>query len=711
VDAVWQDLRFGFRLLLKSPGFTAAAVLTLALGIGVNTTVFTIVNAVLFKGLPFDQPDRIAAIWSTNLARNQPQLGDSYPDFLDWKAQSKSFRDLSAIQGTLANLSEAGLPTEAFPQARVGANTFSMLGVKPVIGRDFRPDEDQGAGANVALIGYNLWQKRYGGDAKVIGRLVRLNEVVHTIIGVMPAGMEFPYNDEVWTPLFVTGPGSSMLRREGRTSTVFGRLANGVSMAQAQTEMNVIAKRLEQAHPKEDKGIGVYVASYTDTIVGPSIRLLFLAMLGGVGFVLLIACANVTNLLLSRAITRAREISIRAALGAPRIRIVRQLFTESLLLGILGTLAGWLVAVFGVRAFTAAVGDQPLPYWITFTMDYHVFAYLAGISLGTSVLFGLAPALHASRADLSHTLKEGARGSGGGHTRFLSRLLVVSEVALALVLLTGAGLMIRSFQKLSDMSTGLERDDVLTMNIAFTGGKYIPREPRVAVLERMEPALVNTPGVEAVALASTLPLGWATEWRFDLEGSQAASDPNQRPAVIGVEISSQYFSVLGVPMLRGRAFTAHDGQQGDRVAIVNRRFVSKYWPGQDPVGKRISLVRENAWEDTHQQSLTVVGESADIKQNSGINSNQAEMEPVIYVPYLQDQDAKAVAIIARTKGGDAHVLTAPLRNAVQKVNDMSVNRVLTLREYFASMRWFMRVFGSLFAIFAMIGVTLAAVGI
>jgi predicted permease len=306
-------------------------------------------------------------------------------------------------------------------------------------------------------------------------------------------------------------------------------------------------------------------------------------------------------------------------------------------------------------------------------------------------------------------LKESARGTTGAAGQLLLRALVVAEVALALVLVA-AGLMIRSFQTLAGMSADLEHSNVLTMQIGFGGSKYIESAPRVAVLEQLEPALASTPGVEAVAFASTLPLWGAPQWRFELDGQAASVDPNDRPAVAGVEVSSQYFDVLGVPILRGRAFTTIDGRQGERVAIVNRRFVDKYWPGQDPVGRRIRLVRETAWEDTRQVPIMVIGEVADIKQNSGPNANAVESEPVLYVPHLQDQQSRGTVILARTRG-DAHSLTNPLRTSIQKIIDVSVNRVLTLPEHFADVRWFNRVFGSLFVIFAIIGSTLAAVGL
>jgi predicted permease len=631
----------------------------------------------------------------------------SYPDFLDWKAQSKSFEGLAAFQGTNANVSEPGLPTESIPQGRIAANTFSLLGVTPILGRDFRPEEDQGAGANVAIIGYRTWQQRYGGDAKVLGRSIRINDVPHVIVGVMAPGMQFPFSQEIWTPLFVTGPSSSMLRRDGRTSMAFGRLADGVTLEQAQAEMNVIAQRLEQVHPKEDKGFGILVRPYTGLF--GDIRLLFLSMLGAVAFVLLIACANVANLLLSRAMTRSREVSIRAALGAGRGRIVRQLLTESALLAVFGTLGGLLLAFAGLRAFAMTVADRQLPYWMTFTMDAGVFAYVAGICAATTVLFGLAPAIHASKVDLSHTLKEGGRSATASRGRWISRSLVVTEVALALVLLIGAGLMIRSVQTLAALSAGLDDDRVLTMNIALSGGKYIDKKARIALLERLEPELLNTPGLEAVALASTLPQWGTAPVQFDLDGNDSV-DPKDRQTVGNVEISTQYFDALGVPLLRGRTFEINEGRQGERVAIVNRLFVERFFGGQDPIGRRIRIYRESACEDPRQAWVRVVGEAANIKQNAP-NSDQSEMAPLVYTPYLQDQEARFINIVARSAQQDAHALAVPLRDSIQKVADLSVNQVFTMPEHFERVRWFSRLFGTLFGIFAAIGAVLAAVGL
>jgi predicted permease len=715
-----DDIRFGLRLLLKNPGFTAVVVLTLALGIGANATVFTLVNSVLFKGLPFDEPDRIVSITSNNLPKDQPQIGASYLDFLDWKAQGRSFQGLAVAQMNSTNISDPGLPTEQYWSGRVSANTFSLMGVKPLLGRDFLPNEDQGAGVQVAILGYDLWQKRYGGDPNILGRVIRLNEIDTPVVGVMPPEMKFPASQELWIPLFSTSAASSLTRRDGRGLLVYGRLADGVTIPAAQSEMDLIAKRLQTEYPQTNKGIGIRVMPYTQFFGGGTIRRLFLAMLGAVGFVLLIACANVANLLLSRSLAREREVSIRAALGASRGRIVRQLLVESLLLGVLGGLLGLLLSTWGVRAFVAALpANMGIPYWMDFSIDYAVVAYLALICVATSILFGIAPALHVTKVDLTRSLKEGSRGSGGGRARFLSRILVVGELSLALILLAGAGLMIRSFVKLYQMSAGLSNEKVLTATVFLSGGKYLVPEPRLAFLERLEPELEAIPGVESTAMASNLPLWGGFNWQLELDGQAPPADPNERPTVMGLEISTQYFKVLGIPVLRGRTFTPDEGRDGKAVVIVNRRFAGKYWPGEDSIGKRLRVSfptpgaggrsGERAVIEREQPWLTVVGEVVDVKQG---NPNQEEPESIVYVPYRQTQQTRAVALLAKTTGGDAHALTVPLRNAVHRVNsELPLIDVLTLPEHFARVRWFIRLFGSLFAIFAAIGLVLASVGI
>jgi putative ABC transport system permease protein len=382
-----QDVRFGLRMLAKTPAFTAVIVLVLAIGIGANTTIFTLVNAVLFKGLPFAHPEEVMVLNCTNHSQGHEHLPVSYPDYRDWKAQSKSFKDLAVFQGISVNLSDSSALPERFQGARVSVNAFGLIGQSPMLGRNFVPEDGKPGAPAVCIIGYGIWKSRYGGDSSAVGKTVRLNEVPTTIVGVMPAGMKFPVNEDIWIALVPTG---DYEKRDSRSLLVFGRLGDGVSMAAARADMDTIAVRLEKEYGKTNQGVRAMVKPYNDEFNGGNIRVLFLALLGAVGFVLLIACANVANLLLSRSLARRREVSIRAALGASRWRVIRQLLIESILLGVAGGIAGLALSFWGVRMFDLAVANVGKPYWIKFTMDYTVFGYFAALSVTTGVLFGLA---------------------------------------------------------------------------------------------------------------------------------------------------------------------------------------------------------------------------------------------------------------------------------------------------------------------------------
>jgi putative ABC transport system permease protein len=704
-----EDVSFGLRMLAKAPGFTFVAVLTLALGIGANTTVFTLVNAVLFKGLPYQNADRILAISSTNLTKKQPQIGVAYPDFLEWRAHIKTFRGLAAAQMSATNISDPDQPATQYNSARLTPNTVSLIGQRPLLGRDFLPEEGEGAGAKVVILGYGIWQNRYGGSPNILGKVLRLNEEPFTVIGVMPDGVKFPYNQELWTPIFAPNAASALYRRDITNNFVFGRLADNETLANAQAEMTVLAARLEKDYPDTNAGRGVAVMSYTSFFGGTTIRMLFLAMLGAVGFVLLISCANVANLLLARSVTRAREISIRAALGASRARIVRQLLIENTLLSILGGTAGFFISIFGIRGFQAALPTW-VPYWLDFSMDHAVFGYLACICIATTFLFGLAPALHAARIDLSETLKEGTRGSGGAHTRVLSRALVVAEVALALVLLVAAGLMIRSFLNVQGMSASFQNEKVLTSWVYMAGNTYLTPAPRIQFLERLELELRNIPGAK-IAMVSTLPLGGGFPWQFEVDG-KPVSDPKDLPTAVGIEVTPEYFDVIGLPILRGRTFDQGEGTGNRSVVIVNQLFANQYWPGEDPIGKRVRMIRKAGdlrVAPMPQPVMTVVGVVATVKQNWDPN---APLDAAMYVPYHQGQMSNAMAILARAQAGDAHLLTSALRGALQRANNASpLNDPMTLPEYYARNRWFQRVFSVVFVIFGFIGLLLAVVGI
>src|ERR1051326_497925 len=519
---LFQDARFGLRMLAKNPAFSSVIIVVLALGIGANTTVFTLANAVLFKGLPFAHPEEIMALGSSDIPKGRPRIGVSYPDYRDWRTQSKSFKDLGAFEGAPLNISDESALAERFTGGRTPATGFRWTAQTPLPGRDFLPaDENPGAPA-VCIIGWGVWKSRYGGDPAIIGRTVRLNEVPTVIVGVMPEGMKFPLGQDLWVPLV---PSANYQKRDSRSLLVFGRLANGVTLAAARADMDTIAVRLDKEYAKTNHGIRARVTPYNDEFNGGQIRTLFFILLGAVGFVLLIACANVANLLLSRSLARSREVSIRPALGASPWRLVRQLLVESVLLSIMGGLVGLALAFWGVRMFDLAVANVGKPYWIKFTMDYTVFAYFAAVSVATGLLFGLAPALHASKIDINETLKESGRGaSGGSRMRLLSAALVVGELALAVVLLSGAGLMIRSFLKMYSLDLGVRKDNLLVLRYTLAEAKYPTSEAKFRFHDRLLTELQATPGVESVAMALSLPLQGSNSWKYEIEG-----EPPQEP--------------------------------------------------------------------------------------------------------------------------------------------------------------------------------------
>jgi putative ABC transport system permease protein len=460
---LWQDIRFAARLLIKDKWFTIVAVIALALGIGANATVFTFVNAVLIRGLPFNDPDRIMSI--TLRDGKDQDRGVSYLDFQDWRRGTRVFEGLAAFNGTTMNVSDEGRAPERFTGPYISANAFALIGQMPILGRDFRPEDDAPGAAPVVILGNGVWKSRYGSDPAIVGRTIKVNEIPSTVIGVMPEGFKFPLDADLYQPLGVM-PRLLQQKRDVRSLDVFAKLAPGVTVQQAQSDLQTLAAAMARDYPTTNKDLTPRVMTFNERYNGGPIKLIFLSLMGAVGFVLLIACANVANLLLARSTARAREIAVRVSLGATRGRIVRQLLVESLLLSIVGGALGLALAQVGVRLFDAATQDVGKPYWIRFTMDGSVVAFFSVVCIATSVVFGLAPALHASKADLNDALKEGGRGTAGGvRARRWTSALIVVELALTLVLLAGAGLMVRSFLTLYRMDFGIETAHLLTMRL------------------------------------------------------------------------------------------------------------------------------------------------------------------------------------------------------------------------------------------------------
>ena len=707
--SILQDVRFAVRLLIKDKWFTTVAVVALALGIGVNNAVFTFVNAVLIRGLPFDDPDRIISIGMTDARARQ--LGVSRLDFLDWREQSRSFSDLSLVLGSPMNVSDEGRPAEQFQGTYESANLFRSIGQRPLLGRDFALTDDNPAAEPVVILANGLWKNRYGSDPSIVGRTIKINSRAATVIGVMPPDMKFPFNNDLWLPLSQLPPEVLNAKRGVRNFQVVGRLAPGQSMAQARTELEAIVTRQAHDFPDTNKDLRPSVMTYNERIASGPIRVVFLSLMGAVGFVLLIACANVANLLLARSAQRSREIAVRVSLGASRWRIVRQLLVESVLLSLVSGMLGLGLSFIGIRMFDAAISDPALgkPYWMTFTMDPLVVAFFGSICVGTGVLFGLAPALHVSKTDVNEVIKEGGgrSGTGGMRARRWTSALIVVEVVLTLVLLAGAGFMMRSFLKAYGMGFGFDTSRVLVMRMFLPLAKYPGREPRIALFQRIEERLHGIPAIQAAALASNAPLMGGFLRQLSIDGRAAA--PGERlPDVTMVSIGAGYFDAIGVQLLRGRTFDPSDGMPGHESAIVNQRFVAMHFGREDPLGRRITLIDGTQSVQTSPPvNATIVGIAPSIRQR-----NFAETDPdaAVYLPYRADPQ-RGVILVVRAVGNPAGI-TPLVREEMRALEpDLPLFGIQTLDEGLAQRRWPFRVFGTMFAIFAGIALILSAVGL
>src|SRR5580765_3822760 len=702
-----QDLKFAVRLLLKDRWFTAVAVIALALGIGVNATVFTFVNAVLIRGLPFAEADRVLVVASRDAKGRDGNA--SYADFQDWRDATRTFASLSAFSGATMNLSDEGRAPERFQGPYISANAFKAIGQSPILGRDFQPDDDRPGAAAVVILGNGVFKNRYGSDLSVVGRTVKVNEVPATVIGIMPEGFKYPKNADDWIPLNQM-PRLTEQKRDARNLDVFGRLADRVTPAQAQSEMDTIARKLATNYPDTNKDITAHVMTINDRVNGGPIKLIFLSLMGAVAFVLLIACANVANLLLARSAARAREMSVRISLGASRWRIVRQLLVESVLLSIISGLLGLALAAVGVRLFDAATQDVGRPYWIQFTMDGQVFAFFAAVCLGTGIVFGLAPALHVSKTDLNEVLKEGGRsGSSGMRARRWTSVLIVAELALTLVLLAGAGLMMRSFLNLYRLDVGVETSHLLTMRLNLPNQKYPTPEQRQIFYDRLDQRLAGLSGIQAATIATNMPLGGGFPRLLSMDGKEPEAG-EQPPTVTQVTIGPRYFETLGLKVLRGRAFDELDGTAGHDSTIINQRFASMYFGTDDPIGRRIKLRVDGPQSPgaPPPEWVTIVGIAPTVRQR--LQPGDDVPDPVAYIP-LRGHAPSFMMLLIRAQR-DAASLTSLAREEVRAIDpDLPLFGVLTMDQQLAQQRWAFRVFGSMFGIFAVIALALSAVGL
>jgi putative ABC transport system permease protein len=706
-----HDLRYSLRMMRLHPWFSVALVAALALGIGANTAVFTLVNAVLFKPLPFPGGERIVAIFHRNAAQGQERVPISYSDYLDYREQASSFESLEASINTGVTVSDEGNPPEPYRMARVTPGFFDMLGVQPAVGRRFTP-ADAAAGADpVILLSHSVWRDRYGRSPEVVGRTVRAGSELATIIGVAPEGFGFPNAQQVWMPL-VDAP--DLRDRSQRNLMLIGKHSRDVSREQARADLDVIAQRLAAEHP-DNEGLGATtVLTFHELQNGGDIRIVFILMQGAVGFVLLVACANVANMMLSRALGRAREMSVRAAMGASRWRMMRQPLVEAVVLSIVGGAIGLSIARLAVQAFETAVANVAKPSWILFEMDYRVFIYVAAVCVVSALLFGLVPGLQASRVDVNAALKEGSRDSGSKRGGMLSGALVVFQFMLAVVLLAGAGLFVRGLLEQRASLDGLPATEILSAGIQLPQDVYPDDASRFRFYDQLLTNLEGTPGLRQAAVASNLPASGGATLAYHLEGAPEV-EQGARPTAVRVAISPGYLELLEVPILLGRYFDDRDGFDGQDSIIVTSDFASRVWPGESALGKRLRVYSEQSPPNVAGASadpprpgrwLTVVGISADLKQDP----EELRPLPVFFTPYAPG-GYPWMTIVLRSSG-DPTALAAPLRAAVRQVDgDRGLTNVRTLEEASYEQGWYLRVFGSMFLIFAAAALLLASIGI
>jgi putative ABC transport system permease protein len=699
MQTLWQDLRYGARMLLKNPGFMAVAVITLALGVGANAAIFSVVNATLLRPLPFDDPDRLIMIRETKLPQF-PEFSVSPGNFLDWKKQNTVFERLVAMQDASFNLIGVSDP-ERLRGMRVTDGFFAMLGARPLMGRDFLPEEDQPGGAKVVILSHGLWRRRFGADPNIVNRAITFSGGSYTVVGVMPASFRFGDGGaEFWTPMAFTAEQAQ--QHGSHYVSAIGRLKPGVALAQSRSEMGMIADRLAKQYPDNNTGWNVKLTPLLEYTVS-SVRPALLVLLGAVAFVLLIACVNVANLLLARSAAREKEIAIRVSLGAGRWRIARQLLTESALLALAGGTVGLTLAKWG-KDLLLALAPEDLPRLSDVSLDGRALAFTAAITLLTGLGFGLFPALQASNIrgpNLNETLKDAGRGStDDGRRRIIRGALVVLEVALALVLLVGAGLLIKSFLRLRNVDPGFNPAGALTAQIPLSQRKYPEDSQRVAFYAQLIEKVAALPGVQAAGAAMVTPLsGNDFVLGFRIEG-RPPYPAGGEPDTNYYSVTPGYFKAMGIPLLRGRLFTERDTKDSTRVVVINETMAKRFFPGEDPIGKRLHVTMGPL---LYREIVGIVG---DVKHYSLDQETKAQT----YEPYAQ-QPFSGMTLVARTSGDPAG-LSAAIRGEVLKIDkELPVSNVKTLEQYLSTSIAQQRFSVLLLGIFAAVAMALACVGI
>jgi putative ABC transport system permease protein len=708
---VWQDLRYGVRTLYRNPRFAAVAVLALALGIGANTAIFSVVYGVLLQSLPYEDPGRLVVMLRQSV-RDGGSGGPVAPaNFYDWRDQAQSFQEMTAAEMWGPTLTEQDVP-EKLSGLRASANLFELLGVEPALGRGFLPEDEQPQSERVVVLSHGLWQRRFGGRTDAIGQTLRLDGEMFNVIGVMPQGFGFPTfwakHAEMWTPLVFTPERAQS--RGGSSLRIFGRLKPDAAIQQAQVEMSAICERLAQQFPETNADHGAIVESLHDKTVA-EIRPTIVVLAGAVGFLLLIACVNVANLLLARATTREREVAVRSALGAGRLDVIRQLVAESVVLSIAAGILGVLLAAWGLNAVLAAIPETmrvSLPRREAIQIDGVALGFAFLLSLATAALFGLAPAMRTSRADLTSALKEGGRGTRGAGSR-LRNALVVCEVALSLMLLAGAGLLIRSFVKLQSIDPGFEPRNVISMVVPVTGSQFGTAERKGPFYERLVENIAALPGIESAAAVNHVPLeGDIWGLNFTIEG-RPTPPPGAVPSAAYRVAAPNYFQTIGATLAQGRDFELADSREAPQVAIINETLARRFFAGENPIGKRI----KTGPPDSTEPWRAIVGIVEDVQQ-----WHWSEVDSEVYLPFAQDEAFYssasapfAMTLVARTQA-DPAAMTKALQQQVWALDpNIPVSNVVMMEQAVANALWQPRFSMFLLGVFAAVALALAAVGV
>jgi putative ABC transport system permease protein len=701
-----QDVRYGVRMLLKAPGFSIVATIALALGIGANTAMFSVVNAVLLKPLPYPQAEQLMVIWETDYTRGQTQGSASYPDFADWREQNHVFQGMASFHNSEFIMTGHGDPKKLLG-AVVNANLPTLLGATPMLGRTFRSEEDNpGDSSRVLLLSHKFFQSHFGGDAGILNQQIMLDGHSYTVIGVMRPEFDFPIQNEpvdFWTTVSIDAVGDTPIttQRGAHYMNVVARLKEGVTEQQAQAEMDTIAKRLEQQYPDKNKHRGVFVQPALMALVG-DIRPALLILLGAVGCVLLIACANVANLLLARAMSRQREMAIRAALGASRSRVVRQLLTESILLSLAGGALGLVLAVWW-SDLLVALGKQDIPRAMQVGIDWRVLAFTFAVSMATGLVFGLIPALQSSKFQLTESLKEGSRGSEGAHRNRIRGVLVIAELAIAVVLLVGAGLLIKSLWRLRQIDPGFTPQNVLSFSVALPDVRY-PGEKQSRFFEDLLARIQSFPGVQSASAVVPLPLGGDYMGvSFETEGRPMA--PGDLPSADFFIMEPGYLKTMGIPLIKGRDFNERDQHKTTQVIIVSERFARTYFPDEDPIGKRIKP-GISTFDNEESQMREIVGVVGNVRSRTLNN----EPRPAYYVPIAQAPFTQ-VTLVVKTANDPRQLIKTITREVASIDPDLPVFSVKSLDEYMAGAVAAPRFNTTLLSIFASVALLLTIVGL